>query len=110
MVAKRFPVEAGHILMFARSVGDDNPVYSDEEQAKKTEAGSIIAPPTFVQSSAQFDPEHFLRPRIGKPWFGSGKDPTGISREGGAGGGGAVARGLPADQHSEYNRHAKPVH
>ena len=67
MAAKRFPVEASHILMFARSVGDDNPVYSDEDAAKKTEAGGIIAPPTFAQSSAQFDPDYFLRPKIGQP-------------------------------------------
>ena len=73
MPAKRFPVEAGHILMFARAIGDENPVYTDEEAARKTEAGGIIAPPTFVQASAQFDPDYFLRPKVGQPWFGSGK-------------------------------------
>ena len=56
MAAKTFPVEASHILMFARSVGDENVVYTDAEAAKATEAGGIIAPPTFVQASAQFDP------------------------------------------------------
>ena len=104
MAAKRFPVEAGHILMFARAVGDDNPVYRDEDAARKTEAGGIIAPPTFVQSSAQFDPDYFLRPKIGKPWFGSGKNPTGIVRgEGGSAGGGGGG-GLHAEQHFEYHR------
>ena len=106
MAAKKFPIEAGHILMFARSVGDDNRIYSDEEYAKKSEAGSIVAPPTFVQSSAQFDPDYFLRPKVGKPWFGSGKNPTGISREGGGGGGGGGG-GLHAEQHYEYHRHPK---
>jgi N-terminal half of MaoC dehydratase len=106
MAAKEFPVEASHILMFARSVGDDNPVYADAEYARKTEAGSIIAPPTFAQSSAQFDPDYFLRPKIGQPWFGSGKNPTGVTRtEGGGGGGGG---GLHAEQHFEYHRHLKP--
>jgi len=106
MAAKRFPVEAGHILMFARAVGDDNPVYRDEDAAKKTEAGGIIAPPTFAQSSAQFDPDYFLRPKIGKPWFGSGKNPTGIARgEGGSAGGGG---GLHAEQHFEYHRPLRP--
>ena len=62
MAAKTFPIEAGHIMMFARAVGDPNPVYYDEDAAKKTEAGGIIAPPTFVQASAQFDPDYFLRP------------------------------------------------
>ena len=103
MAASRFPVQEGHILMFARSVGDENPVYSDEAYAKTTEAGGIIAPPTFVQSSAQFDPDYFLRPKAGKPWFGSGKNATGIVRtEGGGGGGGGG--GLHAEQHYEYHR------
>src|SRR5216684_1334527 len=102
MAAKTFPVEASHILMFARSVGDDNKVYSDPDYAKTTEAGGIIAPPTFAQSSAQFDPDYFLRPKIGKLWFGSGKNPTGVVRgEGGGGGGGG---GLHAEQHFEYHR------
>ncbi len=103
MAVKRFPVEAGHILTFARSIGDPNPVYEDEERATAGEAGGIIAPPTFVQASAQFDPDYFLRPKIGQPWFGSGKEPSGISREGGGGGGGGGG-GLHAEQHYEYHR------
>lgn len=102
MVAKRFPVEAGHIMMFARSVGDPNPVYYDAASAAATEAGGILAPPTFAQASAQFDPDYFLRPKIGQPWFGSGKTPTGVVREGGGGGGGGG--GLHAEQHFEYHR------
>ena len=58
MSVEKFPVEAGHILLFARAIGDKNPVYYGE-------AGDVIAPPTFVQASAQFDPEYFLRPKIG---------------------------------------------
>ena len=27
MTIERFPVEAGHIMLFARAIGDDNPVY-----------------------------------------------------------------------------------
>ena len=104
MAAKRFPVEASHILMFARSIGDENVVYTDEDVAKKTEAGGIIAPPTFVQSSAQFDPDYFLRPKVGQPWFGSGKNPTGIVRTPGGGGGGGGGGGLHAEQHYEYHR------
>ena len=104
MAAKRFPVEASHILMFARSIGDENVVYTDEEAAKNTEAGGIIAPPTFVQASAQFDPDYFLRPKVGQPWFGSGKNPTGIVRTPGGGGGGGGGGGLHAEQHYEYHR------
>jgi hypothetical protein len=107
MAAKTFPVEAGHIMMFARSVGDDNRVYYDADYAKKTEAGDIIAPPTFAQSSAQFDPDYGLRPKIGQPWFGSGKNPTGVTRSAGGGGGGGGG-GLHAEQHFEYHRHLKP--
>ena len=107
MTAKTFPVEASHILMFARSVGDENPIYSDADHAKSTEAGSIIAPPTFAQASAQFDPDYFLRPKTGQPWFGSGKNPTGAPPRGGGGGGGGGG-GLHAEQHFEYHRHLKP--
>src|ERR1700744_413867 len=88
MAAKEFPIEASHILIFARSVGDDNKVYADADYAKGTEAKSIIAPPTFAQASAQFDPDYFLRPKIGQPWFASGKNPTGAAPRGGGGGGG----------------------
>jgi hypothetical protein len=62
----------------------------------------VAAPPTFVQASAQFDPDYFLRPRIGEPWFGSGREPTGVEREPPSGGGGGG--GLHAEQHYEYHR------
>ena len=45
----------GVIMMFARSVADGNQTYYDSDYAAKTEPGKIIAPPTFAQSSAQFD-------------------------------------------------------
>jgi acyl dehydratase len=109
MAATRFPVEAGHIMMFARAVGDPNPVYHDEEHERTREAGGILAPPTFVQASAQFDPDYPLRPRIGQSWFGSGKEPTGTPRRGEGGGGrGAAAGGLHAEQHFEYHRPVRP--
>lgn len=103
MAAKKFPVEAGHIMLFARAIGDANNIYYDADYAKGTEPGSVIAPPTFVQASAQFDPEYRLRPKIGEPWFGSGKEPTGVPRESSGGGGG----GLHAEQHYEYHRHPR---
>jgi acyl dehydratase len=130
MAADRFPVEAGHVLMFARSIGDPNPIYSDPEYAAASEVGGIIAPPTFVQASAQFDPDYGLRPRIGHPWFGSGRTPSGLQRpaaepagaeakaegataatsDSGAGGtpprrrGGGGGTGLHAEQHYTYHR------
>ncbi|MDA3038878.1 MAG: MaoC family dehydratase N-terminal domain-containing protein [Actinomycetota bacterium] len=109
MAIDKFAVEASHIMMFARSVGDENPIYHDADYAAGTEAGSIIAPPTFAQASAQFDPDYFLRPKTGKPWFGSGKEATGIKKEKKEGGSsGAAAGGLHAEQHFEYHRHLKP--
>jgi hypothetical protein len=105
----RFPVEAGHILLFARAIGDPNPVYVDADYAARTEVGGVIAPPTFTMASAQFDDGYPLRPRIGEPWFGSGREPTGLtpgasSGSGGDGGGGGGGTGLHAEQHFEYHR------
>ncbi len=108
MAEDRFPVEAGHIMLFARAVGDKNQIYYDAEYAKTTEPGDVIAPPTFVQASAQFTAGYGLRPTIGEPWFGSGKEPTGIDRSGGGGGGGGGGTGLHAEQHFEYHRQLKP--
>ena len=111
MAVGKFPIEASHIMMFARSIGDDNQIYYDEDYAKGGETGGIIAPPTFVQASAQFDPDYGLRPKIGGDgWFGSGGKPTGVKlREdsagstGDSGGGG----GLHAEQRYIYHRHPK---
>ena len=108
MAVERFPVEASHILMFARAVGDPNPIYPTT-YAAGTEVGGIIAPPTFAQSSAQFDPDYPLRPKPGQPWFGSGKEPTGVKREKKEGeGSGGAAGGLHAEQHFTYHRHLRP--
>ena len=107
MAIEKFPIEAGHVMLFARAIGDANPIYYDENYAKTTEPGSITAPPTFIQASAQFDPDYFLRPKIGQPWFGSGKEPTGI-KPGSTGNTGGGGRGLHAEQHYEYHRHLRP--
>ena len=104
MAVKKFPIEAGHIMMFARSVGDANEIYYDSDYAKTTEAGAVIAPPTFVQSSAQFDPDYFLRPKIGQEWFGSGKEATGITKKPESSGGGGGGGGLHAEQHYVYHK------
>jgi hypothetical protein len=124
MAVERFPIEAGHVLMFARSIGDPNPVYADPDSPAAAEAGGLLAPPTFVQASAQFDPDYGLRPHPGRPWFGSGRNPSGLmprtapapapategdaepegeakpARHPGGGGGGG---GLHAEQHYEYH-------
>ena len=111
MAVDRFPVEAGHIMMFARAVGDDNPIYRDSEYASGTEVGGVVAPPTFMQASAQFDPDYFLRPKAGKPWFGSGRHATGIQPDDTASStpaeGGDNKAVLHAEQHFEYHRHPR---
>ena len=43
MAIDKFLVEASHIMMFARSVGDANPIYHDEEYAKKRGLKKLIA-------------------------------------------------------------------
>jgi acyl dehydratase len=96
-----FPVEASHILMFARALGDPNPVYWDTARAQQTEPGGVIAPPTFAQAVAQFDPDYSLRPKPSEPWFGSGRTPSGVEKAKSAG-------GLHAEQHFEYHRHPRP--
>ena len=102
MSQKTFPVEAGHIMQFARAIGDPNPIYHDAEHAAKSEVGTVIAPPTFSVASAHFDPEYRLRPKFDEPWFGSGREPSGVKQEAGGGG------GLHAEQHFEYHRPLRP--
>jgi len=77
MAIGRFPIEAGHVLQFARAIGDENPVFSDPGAAAAAGLEAIPAPPTFVQASAHFDPDYPLRPNPGRPWFGSGATATG---------------------------------
>jgi hypothetical protein len=89
MAARRFPVEAGHVLAFSRALGGARPPGSEPP------ADGEVAPPTFAIASAQFDPDYRLRPRAGEPWHGSGGDP-GLVSEG--------AGGLHAEQHFVYHR------
>ncbi len=83
-----FPVEAAQIALFVRAAGGADVDVFDPE---------LPAPPTFVQSSVQFDPEWPFRPRPGRPWLGSGREPSGDP----AAGDGSI---LHAEQHFEYVR------
>jgi acyl dehydratase len=96
MAIERFPVEETHILMFARAIGDENPVYTDPSSAAASEFGGVITPPTFTMCGMQFDPEATLRPKLGEPWFGSAKEPSGAELE--------STGVLHAEQHFEYHR------
>ncbi|NQV59448.1 MAG: MaoC family dehydratase N-terminal domain-containing protein [Alphaproteobacteria bacterium] len=90
----KFPVEATHIMMFRRSIGDYTVADTGVEDA--------AAPPTFPQSVAQFDPDYFLRIKPGEDWFGSGKDPSGVKGQA------ASSGGLHAEQHFEFERPIRP--
>ena len=108
MSKKSMPVEKGHIMMFARAIGDKNPIYYEEDYSSDKNK-NIIAPPTFTQSSAQFDPDYFLRPKIGEPWFGSGKEASGAlkSKESSKEESSNKNNILHAEQHFEYHL---PIH
>ena len=43
-------VEKGAILKFARAIGDTNPIHTDEEAARQSRYGGLVAPPTFFRS------------------------------------------------------------
>jgi len=43
-----YEIEKGMIRRFARAVGDPNPLWQDEEYARASHYGGIIAPPTFI--------------------------------------------------------------
>ena len=89
-----FPVEATHIMMFRRSIGD----YSVPDTGLEDAA----APPTFPRAVAQFDPDYFLRIKPGEAWFGSGKTPSGVEGKASSSG------GLHAEQHFEFERPLRP--
>ncbi len=48
--AVAYDVERGAIRKFAEAIGDDNPLYNDEEVARNSRYGGLIAPPTFMRS------------------------------------------------------------
>ena len=45
-----YDIEKGAIIKFARAIGDQNPVFTDEQAARRSQYGGIIAPPTFLRS------------------------------------------------------------
>ncbi len=89
-----FPVEATHLMMFRRSIGD----YAVPDTGLETAA----APPTFPRAVAQFDPDYHLRLKPGKAWFGSGAKPSGVDGKPSSSG------GLHAEQHFEFMRPVRP--
>ena len=56
------PIEAGLVMLFARSVGDTDPVYADQLTASPGDP--LLTPPTFVRALEHFDPESSTRPSL----------------------------------------------
>lgn len=98
MTSFRFPVETGHIMMFARALGDQNPIHVDPEHEATRARGGIVAPPTFVAAGAHFDPDWPYRPRPGQPWHGSGSGPGTPPPDTSSGG-----TSMHAEQHYEFH-------
>ncbi len=44
----KVPVELGRLKFFAKSIGENNPIYFDVDAAQKAGYRSVIAPPTFT--------------------------------------------------------------
>jgi acyl dehydratase len=93
-----FPIELGHVMLFARAVGDPNPIYHDATYAAQTALGHVTAPPTFTEALQHYIPDYPFRPYVGKPWIGSAAAPTGVQ---------APSESRPvlhAEQHFTYHR------
>lgn len=101
----RFHVDRTGILLFASALGETNPIYWNEDYAKGTPLGGVIAPPTFAISSAHWNPDYALKGvrRIPAP------APKPAPKAGGGGGGGLdLARVLHGEQRFEYHQPLRP--
>lgn len=58
-------IEKGAIRRFAEAIGDPNPLYRDEDFAKNTRYGNIIAPPTFSRTFEYGEIEGLAMPKEG---------------------------------------------
>ena len=81
-----FEVEKEPIRRFADAVGESNPLYWDEEYAKKSRFGSIIAPPGFISSlwfsgrSKKWGPRERPSEALGPPELMDALDKAGFKR------------------------------
>jgi acyl dehydratase len=57
-----------NITRWCWGIGDDNPLWLDEEYAKKTKWKNIIAPPTFLHTFGQGDPVGYGLPGVHALW------------------------------------------
>ena len=108
MAEHDFPVDRSSILLFASSLGEENPIYYDEDYAKGTPLGGVIAPPTFAVASSHWNPTYFLRGvrRIPAP------PPAASGARGAAGTAeeddGDLRRVLHGEQRFDYHKPVRP--
>ena len=69
-----YEVTKEEIVAFAESLGESNPVYTDEDYAKTTPYGGLIAPPTFCVSFRSNANMPDLKLNYGKRGFDGGKE------------------------------------
>lgn len=68
-----FKVEEGHLRRFAQAIGDFNPLWQDEEYARKSRYGRIVAPPIFlIDMGASKFAEDLMKARCALPGFLNG--------------------------------------
>lgn len=96
LASTQLQVEAVQIMLFARSIGDENPAFIDIAHADH-----MVAPPTFTETLQHFVAEYEFRPDSGRPWIGSGASATGLSPRSGE-------NKLHAEQHFEYHAPVRP--
>src|ERR1700735_5843884 len=67
-------VRAEKIQRYCAALGETNPIYTDEEQAKKGPYGGVVAPPSFAVTFR--NGRHFFEnvPRFGRRGFDAGED------------------------------------
>jgi hypothetical protein len=84
------PVEPTQVMLFLRAVGAE----ADLPPGR----ADLPVPPTFLQSVQHFVPDYELRPKPGRPWPGSAREPSGVRAEP------SESNVLHAEQHYEFHR------
>lgn len=64
MTTERFPIEVGHILMFARAIGDPSTIYSDSVYAASSEVGGDHRPADVRPRKRTVRPRLRLAPEV----------------------------------------------
>ncbi len=102
-----FPVDRSAVMLFARSLLDINTAFSNPDDPATVANGGIVTSPTFVQSSAHWEPNYVLDLTRPKTEAEKAALAERAKQSSGGGGGGGLGRGLHAEQHYEYHH---PIH